>query len=296
MKISCLIGDPVEHSISPILFREFSKIAKLEYSHIKIKVNKNKPKSLLNTLNAIKILDFVGLNVTLPYKRDVMNHLDELDDTARQIGAVNTIVHKDGYLKGYNTDAYGAIMTIEQNLRPIQQNDHIVVIGAGGAARAVLYEISKKTKHITIFNRGKKRIKQLEEDFNANNIPLDYHLLKQKDILFDEIVNANFIINTTSVGMSPNNQETLLSLSFLKEVNKQAPIKDKLFFDVIFNPVETVFLKNPKEYFGSKTVGGMQMMIYQGIRAFNLWTGIKLKNLDIKQIEDILNQSLNERD
>lgn len=295
MKISCLIGHPVEHSVSPTLFKEFSELTNIEYAHVKIDVNSEEEEALGKTLSAIKELRFIGLNVTLPFKTDVIPLLDEIDESAKVIGAVNTITNQNGYLKGYNTDAYGAIETIERNLREITENDKVVILGAGGAARAVLFEILKKTSNVTVLNRSKERLDTLANDFSKHDMKFGCVLLSNRKQVISKISEANFIINCTSVGMTPNCDKSLLPLSILNEINDLSPIKNKYFFDVIFNPADTKLLKTVNNYFDACSIGGMQMMIYQGIKAFELWTGNKVNNCNVKQIENKLIEALDER-
>jgi shikimate dehydrogenase len=295
MKISCLIGHPVEHSVSPTLFNEFSKLTNIEYAHVKIDVDPDRDDSLEKTLSAIKELGFVGLNVTLPFKTDVIPLLDELDESAEVIGAVNTITNQNGYLKGYNTDAYGAIKTIERNLREITENDNVVILGAGGAARAVLFEVLKRTPNVTVVNRSEERLDTLANDFTKHGMNFNCILLPDTKQLIAKASEANFIINCTSVGMMPNSDKSLLPLFILNEIDDISPIKNKYFFDVIFNPAETKILDIAKEEFQATVVGGMQMMIYQGIKAFELWTEEKVNNCNVKQIENKLIEALDER-
>ena len=293
MKISGLIGDPVEHSVSPILFKELSELCHIEYSHVKIRIPKEDGRALNRAISAMRGLNFVGFNVTLPYKIEIMKYLDEIDQSARSVGAVNTVVNKDGRLIGYNTDEYGAISTIEQNFGKIRASDNVVIFGAGGASRAVLSGLQKSTKNITVFNRSKRRLEILQKDFSSSELILDCFPLSELEQHLDRLLDADLIINTTSVGMHPDDGGSIIPSHILSKIMLANNSKGKKFFDVVFNPVDTEFLKQSRNISGAKAVGGLQMMIYQGIKAFELWTGKKVPDFNIHKMEIKLERAIN---
>jgi shikimate dehydrogenase len=293
MKISGLIGDPVEHSVSPVLFKELSELCHIEYSHVKIRIPKEDEGALNNAIVAMKDLNFVGFNVTLPYKMEVIKYLDEIDESARSVGAVNTVVNRDGRLIGYNTDEYGAINTIEQNFGRIRGSDNVVLFGAGGASRAVLSGLQKSTKNITVFNRSKKRLKILQGDLSIKGLILDSYPLSELENHLDRLLEADLIINATSVGMHPNENGSIIPSHILSKIILANNFKGKKFFDVVFNPVDTEFLKQSKKILGAEAVGGLQMMIYQGVKAFELWTGHEVPDFDVNKMEAKLKRAIN---
>lgn len=292
MIITSLIGDPVKHSVSPFLFEEFANVSGIKYSHILLRIKCSTEENLIKALDAIKTLNFAGFNVTLPYKVTIIKYLDNLDKSADNIGAVNTVVNMNGHLVGYNTDGLGAMRAIDSSLEPISEKDNVVILGAGGAARAILYEISKKTKKITVFNRSKERLDSLKLDFNSKGIAFEKFLLIDEKTLINKLSTADYIINATSVGMTPNQEKSLLSKKILDKVEF---FGQKKIFDAIFNPHKTKLLQEMESIYGCKVLGGLEMMIYQGLEAFRLWTGYDVsKKVNVKEIEQKLIKKINE--
>ncbi len=166
--VTCLLGNPVEHSVSDSMFAYFSKISGLKnYKHLKLKIPKTKLK--IATISLI-VFDFFGANITLPFKESIIKFLDNLDVNSKNIGAVNTIVNKNGKLFGYNTDYMGAMKSIENKLGKIQKTDKVLIFGAGGASRAIIYGLLKKTNLITILIKKSdlNKIKRIQKSFNKN--------------------------------------------------------------------------------------------------------------------------------
>ena len=281
MFYSALLGHPVEHSVSPTLFKAFADFAQIEYAHIKVDVKSNK--DLKKALSSLQELNFLGYNITLPYKLDVIKHLDKLSPDAKKMGAVNTVVIKNNQHIGYNTDAKGAFLAIEKKLKKIKKEDHILIIGAGGAARAIIYECFKECKNITILNRSIKEGKLITDSFSTAKNKIIVEKLTEENIV-NGIKNNNIIINATSVGMHPGENEEIVSK---KIFNKFETLKNKYFFDAIFNPYKTKFLINAESK-GAKVCSGTYMMIYQAIYAFKLWTGTDIENIDIEKINNQL--------
>jgi len=285
MIVTCLLGDPVEHSVSNYLFNYYAKQFNLEYAHVKLRVDSTEPNNLEVAIDALRKMNFAGANITLPYKLEVMKYLDDIDLTAQKIGAVNTIVNKNGMLTGYNTDAFGSIETVKNRLPKLNNQSKVTILGAGGACRAILYEILKITKTVTVLNRSEQRLEHLYANFQDGNSGFKCELLS-KESLEKNITDADLIINTTSVGMSPNDCDTLIPVQILSELKHK-----KSFFDVVFNPEPTRFLINADKY-GHNTVGGMRMMIYQGIKAFELWTGKHVSDKSVNRAYKLLTTHL----
>jgi len=204
--------------------------------------------------------------VTIPHKVEVMKYVDEIDETAKQIGAVNTVINDNGKLVGYNTDYYGAVEALKEKTK--LKNKKVLVVGAGGGARAVVYGIKKENASITIINRTTEKAKVLAKEFNV-----EYGDIKNiKNLIKDNEI----IINTTSVGMAPNTNESIIKGEDL--------IKGKIVMDIIYKPSETKLIKLAKKA-GCSVITGDRMLIYQAIGQFKLWTG---QNPDFKLMENAL--------
>ena len=284
MNYSALIGNPVEHSVSPGMFKYISEKKKIEYEHLKIKIDKKE--QLEDVLNALNLLGFCGVNVTIPYKMDVAKFMNEIDDSAKAIRSVNTIKFNQNGFVGYNTDGVAAIKSIENKLCKINENTKILIIGAGGAARPICYEAYKKTKNITVMNRYKEEAESMIECI-SKNIPI-YELSRCNYI--EQINKADVIINTTPVGMHPQIDEELIEEDIFKNIKS---ISSKYFFDAILNPYKTKFLINAEKY-GAKICYGLYMMIYQILLAFEIWTDIKTDDIYIEDAKkEILENGYN---
>jgi shikimate dehydrogenase len=271
---SCLIGNPVSHSISDIMFEHFGRYFNMNYKHLKFSVQKNNLKAAMDGLRAFGIC---GANITLPYKTEVIRYLDELDPISTKIGAVNTVTSSGARLRGYNTDCYGAMAAIDNHLKMVTKKDTAVIFGAGGAARAIAYGLLQKAGGVVIFNRraDSKQSLKLQQDFRNIGNGVVVLPLQKDDSLINELVSANYIINATSVGMVPKSRDSIISDSDLRRVDKRVNVSTKYFFDAVFNPYTTRFLSLGNEY-GAATCPGIYMMIYQGLLAFRLWTGKKV--------------------
>jgi shikimate dehydrogenase len=279
---SVLIGNPVSHSVSDKLFDFYARSVKLDnYKHIKIKCDKNE---LENTLSKLVKLNYVGCNVTIPFKTEVIKYLDTISNEALKIGAVNTIVFNNGKLHGYNTDGYGAVEAINNKLKLIKTDDFVLIFGAGGAARAIIYEVSKFTKHVFVVNRSEDRLLNLVENFKNEGVSLKYTLLSNENEVKIIANSCRFLINATSVGMHPNSNESILDQTNIIDFNH------KYFFDAVFNPNITKFLKVGQS-FDSKICTGLYMLSYQAIKAFELWTTKKI-NIETANESVILLQNL----
>lgn len=261
-KICALIGDPVEHSMSPVMHNTAYKKLGLDYVYIPFRV---KPEGLEPAVAGLRALNVRGFNVTIPHKVAVIPWLDGLDPLAEKIGAVNTVVNTDGELRGYNTDAEGFLQALlEHGIKP--KGKRIAVLGAGGASRAITYIMVGKGARVTILNR------QQELDWAE-----DIAQLIRKDLgkevkvlelgqLAGAIENVDILINATSVGMSPAAEESPVPAHLLSKI--------PAVFDIVYNPMETRLLREAKAA-GARTIGGVDMLAWQGALAFEKWTGQK---------------------
>jgi shikimate dehydrogenase len=254
-----LIGDPVEHSMSPVMQNAAFKALNLDYIYLPFRVNKQ---DLNAAINGIRALNIRGINVTIPHKVSVMPLLDRIDSLASIIGAVNTIVNDDGLLTGYNTDAGGFIQSlIEKGINPTGKN--VLILGAGGAARAVAFTLIDRESKLALINRSldkaKELAKQLSQHFSRT---IEVFNLNEVD-MEKATWNAEIIVNTTSIGMNPRSQETPIPSRFLKP--------DTVVYDIVYNPIKTILLKEA-ELAGAMIISGTDMLAWQGALAFEKWT------------------------
>ncbi len=262
-KLLGLIGHPVEHSLSPLMHNAALKNKGLNYIYLAFDVKSSR--DLKAIVEGAKALGIVGFNVTVPYKIHIIKYLDKLNYEAELIGAVNTVKIDGDMAIGYNTDGLGARMALEEEIG-IVKNKNILIIGAGGASRAVAFEMAKNN-NITIINRTPENAKKL-----SNEISKKLNRIVQYGDLSTNIEGFDIIIHTTPIGMFPNE-----NVKPVIDVDKIS--KNMVVMDLIYNPKETVLLKEAKKR-GAKTINGLGMLIYQGAIAFELWTGVK-PNIEI---------------
>ncbi len=261
-KICALIGDPVEHTMSPVMHNAAYKKLGLDYIYIPFRV---KPEQLAPAVDGLRALNVCGFNVTIPHKVSIIPVLDGLDPIAEKIGAVNTVVNTGGELRGYNTDADGFLKAmLERGVEPGDKN--VVILGAGGAARAITYILAEKVVSLTILNRQEEldwaeNIAELiKEDFGKVVRVLEL----RDDYLAEVLHNADILVNATSVGMSPAGDKSPVPADLLR--------KGLVVFDVVYNPINTRLLNEAKAA-GAQTISGIDMLAWQGALAFEKWTG-----------------------
>ncbi|OGO00178.1 MAG: shikimate dehydrogenase [Chloroflexi bacterium RBG_13_51_52] len=261
-KICALIGDPVEHTMSPAMHNAAFQQLGLDYVYIPFRV---RPEELPQAVAGLKALNVAGFNVTIPHKVTVIPLLDSLDPLAEKIGAVNTVVNNNGELRGYNTDAEGFLLALlEHGIDP--KGKKVVVLGAGGASHAISYILVEKGARLTILNRQQ----ELDWAENIAQFILDELHIEVKVFelghITDILPGANLLVNATSVGMSPAYNASLVPAGLLNKV--------PAVFDIVYNPLQTKLLKEAASA-GAKTIGGVDMLAWQGALAFEKWTGQK---------------------
>lgn len=270
-----LIGHPVEHSFSPPMHNAAFEKLGMDYAYVAFDVA---PKNLKVAIEGAKSLNIKGFNVTIPHKIDVMKCLDEIDDVARLIGAVNTIDFKD--MKGYNTDGIGAVKAIEEVTSIKGKN--VVVAGAGGASRAISFYIAKYgAESLTILNRNVGKAESLAGDVLKSDLISD---VKSDSIskITDYVCDADILIDTTPVGMHPHSDDEPI-------IGAEDMHEDLTVFDAVYNPNETVLIREALNA-GAKPVYGIKMLLYQGVESFKIWTG---ENPPVDVMEDALRKTLN---
>ena len=225
------------------------------------------PDRVGEAINGLRGLEVLGLNVTIPHKLAVMEHVDQISEEALAVGAVNTIHNEDGNLTGHNTDVYGVTTAIERVAGISVFPESCVVLGAGGAARAVTYALGRRDEvtQVTILNRSVGRAESLASDMEKITgkqiIPAPLEQASEKSA-FDA---SGLVINTTSLGMHPK-----VDASPLIDTDNIRP--DLVLYDTVFNPLETELMRSFKAK-GAPAFGGLDMLVFQGARSFEIWTG-----------------------
>lgn len=252
-----LIGCPVEHSMSPAIHNDAFKERGIDGYYHAFHVE---PDQLSESVQALKVLGVKGFNVTIPHKISIIPYLDELDETAKIVGAVNTVVNENGRLVGHNTDGNGYIQSLTEVLiKPITEQK-ILIIGAGGAARGIYFTLAHQgCQEIDLTNRTVSRAEELIKEcpFENSSRALSF---KHAEI---QLESYDIIIQTTALGLHPNIDSKPLSL---KNAKKSAVVSD-----IVYNPIKTSFLKEADEL-GLTIHNGVGMFVHQAALAFHLWT------------------------
>ncbi len=257
-RVCAIIGDPVEHSLSPVMHNAAFKELGLNLVYVAFTVTSTELKTAV--LGA-KSLGLRGLNVTMPHKNAVISHLDEVDSTAKSIGAVNTVLNNQGKLIGYNTDGSGAMIALQEN-GVYPEEKKLVLLGAGGAAKAIAYQAAQDVEELVILNRTAEKAKKLAEALKSFGAKVKAGTLSF-EVLKQELPTTDILVNATSVGMHPDVDISPVPSDLLHF--------DLSVMDIIYNPLETKFLKDAKSA-GAKVVSGIEMLLYQGAVAFEIWT------------------------
>ncbi len=264
-KICCLIGDPVEHSLSPLIHNAGYQALGINYTYVSFQVS-----DIKQAIEGIRGLGIRGASITIPHKTSAIKYLDRIDPLAEAIGAVNTVVNDDGVLTGYNTDGEGALKALEEVTA--LRGKKAVLIGGGGSALAIAVGLKKKGVKLVVLNRTEDKARKLAKQVNAE----DSGSLER----LAEISSADILIHTTSVGMWPKTSETIIPDELLH---------DRLtVFDIVYNPKETRLLIEARER-GCAIVHGYKMLLYQAARQFELFTG---RQAPLPAMESALTQAL----
>ncbi len=262
-KITGLFGYPVEHTLSPAMHNAAFRDLGLNYCYVPFLVH---PDSLANAIQGIKALNLAGVNVTIPHKEKVIPMLDEINQEASFIGAVNTIVNSDGRLIGYNTDGRGFIQSLKEKDISLE-GKNVVIVGAGGASRAISYYICQKAKSLSLFDIDKTKVGILAHDLKQ----ISSSVSTIDDV--SSIDTFNIIINATPLGLK---EEDPLP------INTEILKKEQVVCDLIYRKTR---LLDESEKKGCVTLNGLGMLLWQGVFAFELWTG---KKPDIMVMRDAL--------
>jgi len=261
-KILGIIGHPISHSMSPVMHNIALSDLNLDYVYLAFDVL---PKNLENALKGMRALNIKGINITIPFKESVIPYLDIIDPLAQKIGAVNTIKLQDDVIYGKNTDAAG----FKKSLNEAQINPSgldVLLLGSGGAARAISYTLIDNINRLAIINRTKQNAEQLVSRLKKeSNSPIVAKKLTNIN-LKNEINIADLLINATPVGMYPSQHDSIINPKMLH--------RDLTVIDLVYNPLETQLIKDAK-IAGCITLNGLDMLINQGSLAFEWWTNKK---------------------
>lgn len=246
-RVYAVMGNPVEHSMSPALHND--GFAAIHYPGVLVAF---KVTDIAAAVTGIRALGVAGAAVTLPHKVSIMPHLDGIDAQARAIGAVNTLVNRNGRLTGFNSDCSGAMKALLEKTQV--EGKRVAVIGAGGAARAVGFGVKAHKGELTIYNRTRTRGEALARDLDARFRPLSEV----------ERMGCDILINTSSLGMHPD--------ADVRAVPAECLHPGMVVMDIVYNPLRTSLLKSAREK-GCVIVDGLAMFVYQAVFQFELWTG-----------------------
>jgi shikimate dehydrogenase len=282
-KLVGIIGHPIAHSWSPLIHGTAFKITKENYAYFAFDVL---PKNLRDALKGMQALGIVGANVTVPHKEAVLEFLDEISADARLVGAVNTIYVQNDSLVGHNTDVDGAVAALKPYRDQIA-DQNVTIFGAGGGARAVVYSLIAyfRPAQINVINRDTSRAELLKKFFadsqNYRNIKVvELHNTDEGSV----VESSRLVVNATQVGMFPAISENIM-------VQDNRDYDGKIFFDLVYNPVHTSFLKLAKKK-NAITISGLEMLYQQAAKAFELWTGVAMPldkvraKLDVKLLAE----------
>ncbi len=260
-----LIGWPVEHSGSPRMHNAAFDQAGRDWIYLPLPVPPEPTERIREAIKGLRALGFVGANVTIPHKQSVMPWLAHISPTAQAVGAVNTItVRPDGTLQGDNTDVYGFMHELRLQGWSAA-GSHVLVLGAGGSARSVVYGLAQAgCASITIFNRTVARAHELVADLKPYAPAVQYQVLAAINRLGMAGARANLVVNTTSVGMAPRSRACPLPADFDWHAGMWA-------YDLVYNPLETPFLARARAA-GAICISGVEMLLHQGARAYEIWT------------------------
>lgn len=255
-----IIGDPVYHSLSPIMQNTAFRELGLNYNYFAFRVSKEDLKTCIDSFRSLNVS---GFNVTIPHKVDIIKYLDYLDESALKAEAVNTVKNVNGNMWGYNTDIYGFMFPLrKRNFNFIQKK--VLVIGSGGASRAIIAGLSEEKDNLSkifIVNRTINNAMELANFGLKNGLNCEFYHI---DSVENFSIISDLIINTTSLGM--NNEKSIVDSKYIK--------KDSLIFDIVYKPVYTNLLLNAK-LAKAQIIFGYEMLLYQGVQAFQIWTGLK---------------------
>jgi shikimate dehydrogenase len=257
--IYALIGDPVEHSLSPLIQNAAFHSAGIDAVYIVLRV---RSPDLKDAIRGLRALNVRGFNVTTPHKTRIVRYVDRLDEAAAEIGSVNTVVVREGRFHGYNTDGIGALRALEEAGAKLEEQT-VLHLGVGGAGRAIAYSLAQHAKAIRLMNRTLPKAKRLERLLRKRfGVEVTSSRLSRANINAS-LTEADIIVNASSMGMQ-GKPELPIEQGQLNQ--------NQLVFDIVYNPLETRLLKLARQA-GAGTINGLELLLHQGARSFEIWTG-----------------------
>jgi shikimate dehydrogenase len=255
-----VIGDPIVHTLSPAMQNAAFEAAGLDAAFLAFHVPTGGAESAVRGMRSLGIR---GLNVTMPHKDAVLPFLDEADETAQVLGSANTIFNESGRLRGFNTDGAGAHRALEES-GVVLAGKKLVLIGAGGAAKAVAYTLAREVSELVILNRTASKTEALAQIINEKfRKKVTLASLSPEDIQ-KSLRDAAILVNATAVGMRPHQKESLVKRAWLRP--------GLTVMDIVYDPVETQLAKDAKAA-GAQVISGLEMLLHQGAASFEIWTG-----------------------
>jgi shikimate dehydrogenase len=259
-QVCAVIGDPIEHTLSPVMHNAAFDHLKLDFIFLAFRV---KTSMLENAVRGVRGLGFRGLSVTMPHKQAVTRYLDEADEMVKFLGAANTVLNKNGKLVGFNTDGVGALKALTENGLSLT-GKKLLLLGAGGAAKAIAFSLTKEVKELAILNRNSRKAAELAEALNHAYGKKVVGDSLSPALIRKNLQDADILINATSVGMAPKVNQSLVEPEWLKP--------GLIVMDIIYNPIETKLVKHAKAA-DARVISGVEMLLYQGAASFEIWTG-----------------------
>ena len=254
LKTFAVIGDPIDHSLSPTIHNSAYRELEMECTYIAYRVPKGE---IANGIESLKKIKIAGFNVTIPHKIEMINHLDNLDDACKKIGAVNTVLNDDGILRGFNTDMDGFLEPIKRNEISIK-NSKILLLGAGGASRAIVAGFQKEdADEIIIANRTKENGDKLAEFSKKIGLNARSIYIEEIDVLESKF---DFVVNASSLGL--NGEKNIIPSNLMDE--------QTTVYDIVYKPLKTDLINVAKEQ-NSKIIFGYEMLLGQAARSFEIW-------------------------
>ncbi len=270
-----LLGCPVEHTLSPVIHTALSEITGINLAYLPFRVEKE---ALGDAVQGAHALNILGLNVTVPHKERVLPFLDGIDPLAERIGAVNTLVRTERGYRGYNTDMPGLYRAMVSDGVQVDR-ESVIILGAGGVARAVAFMLADRAEKIVLLNRTVEKAAAIAQEVNRETtsaMPIsDY----------GKLAGGGYIaIQATNVGMYPDMDSVVISDKAFYE-------KVKIGYDLIFNPADTLFMRKVREA-GGLSYNGLKMLLYQGIIAYELWNDVKITEEQALWVYDRLKERI----
>lgn len=256
-----VFGHPVAHSLSPIIQNAAIEALGIDYIYVPFHVL---PKDLEKAVQGIRALNIAGVNVTIPHKENIIAYLDEMSERSMRIHSVNTVINRDGRLFGDTTDGAGFLQSAQAEWGRLD-GKRVLLLGAGGSAKAVSFALAEIGCKIVIANRTVERARELAEGLNAvfgRDVARASGM--QNKVLADEVKCADLLVNTTSVGMSPDIDSTPIPGELLHS--------NLLVYDLVYNPSTTVLVRQARER-GARALNGLGMLVHQGALSLEIWTG-----------------------